>query len=128
MLTLQFIPEYELNGLSAEAKVNKVLGWVRKDRILVIQGKLDSEEEALLIQKTMESISKDFKGVEICSADYNLKEKTVQQKIKENIASWLTGNRVGFSIIGPASIVREIKKNPHQIELLFSNTSRKKRK
>ena len=125
MLTLQFIPHYELQGLDSDKKIKKILSWVRKDRILVVEGKLNSEEEALLIQKTMESISKDFKGVEICSIDY-ANEKTIPQKIKDNIASWLTGFKEGFSVVGPASIVREIKRNPNKIELLFSNTRKKK--
>jgi len=128
MLTLQFIPHYELTGLEKEDKIKKILSWIKKDRILIIEGRLSSNEEAFLIQKTMESISRDFKGVEICSVDYQYEEKTVQQKLKENIASWLVGGKVGFSIIGPASVVSEIKRNPHKIELLFKNSITKKKK
>jgi len=124
MLTLQFIPGYELKGLDINQKIRKILGLVRKDRILVIEGRLTNDEEVLLIQRTMEEISRDFKGVEICSVDYR-GNKTIQQRIRENIASWILGNNEGFSIIGPASIVREIKRNPDKIELLFKNKKKR---
>ena len=124
MLTLQFIPGYELKGMDIKKKIRKILGLVRKDRILVIEGRLTNDEEVLLIQRTMEEISRDFKGVEICSVDYR-GNKTIQQRIRENIASWILGNNEGFSIIGPASIVREIKRNPDKIELLFKNKKKR---
>ena len=125
MLTLQFMPGYELQGLDVNQKIRKILGLVRKDRILVIEGRLSSEEEALLIQRTMEEISREFKGVEICSVDYRKNEKTLPQKIREALASFILGGRDGFSIVGPASIVREIKRNPDKIELLFANKGKR---
>ena len=36
----------------------------------------------------------------------------------------LLGNRQGLTIIGPATIIKEIKKNPNKIELLTHPTKR----
>jgi len=69
MLTLQFVPYHELENLSQNQRISKLLRSVREDKIVLVEGKLNPEEEALLIQKTMEEISRSFKGVEICSID-----------------------------------------------------------
>ena len=69
MLTLQFIPYYELQNLTQAQRISKFLRSVRDNKIVLVEGKLDPQEEALLIEKTMEEINKNFKGVEICSVD-----------------------------------------------------------
>ena len=123
MVTIQFIPYHDIGNLETGQRINKILKNVRDNKIVLVEGRLDSEEEALLIERTMEEINKSFKGVEICSIDSSSGD--MFKKFKQGIARVLLGNRGGFTIIGPASLVREIRKDPNKIELLTVGKKRK---
>ena len=127
MLTLQFIPYYELQDLNQNQRITKLLRHVRENKIVLVEGKLDSEEEALLIQKTMEEINRSFKGVEICSIDNNTNSDLIK-RLRMALARMLMGNRGGFTVIGPASIVREIRKDPNKIEVLTGALKKTRRR
>ena len=127
MLTLQFIPYYELQDLNQNQRITKLLKHVRENKIVLVEGKLDSEEEALLIQKTMEEINRSFKGVEICSIDNNTNSDLIK-RLRMALARMLMGNRGGFTVIGPASIVREIRKDPNKIEVLTGALKKTRRR
>lgn len=118
-LTLQFVQHHEFDKLDEEEKVNKLLSIVKSNKILVLDGRLKAEEEAALIKMTMEQINKRFKGIEI--ATLNPSTKTVQglSKLRLDMASILLGRRQGLTVIGPASIVKEMRKDPNKI-LLFT--------
>ena len=89
-------------------------------------------EEADLIEITMEEISPKFKGIELSVIYPDKSKQDAMQKIKSSFANILLGNRQGMTIIGPASIVKKIEKNPDKIELftndLSNNRYRKKKK
>jgi len=121
MLTLQYLPYSEIEYLDSEKRVKKLLDIVRKERIILLEGKLRREEEALLIKSTMEVIDEIFKGIEIATVDPK-KDENVFRKIVSNI---LFKNRLGMTIIGPASIVKEIRKDPKKIELLMNSHSKR---
>lgn len=118
MLTLQFVPHHEMNTLTADEKVNKLLKIVKKNKIVLMEGRLKPAEETSLIQKTMESVSKQFKGIELCTISADKAEKNVLQQMKSALAKVLLGSNDGLTIIGPATVVKEIKRNPGKIELL----------
>jgi hypothetical protein len=120
MLTIQLVPNQELRGLNSDQKVGKIMKIVKQHKLTILEGKLTPHEEALLIQKTMEEISKDFKGVEICSVDYANSTKGWVETIREKMINMLTNGRSGMTIIGPASVIKQIKRNPKKIELLTS--------
>ena len=127
MLTLHFIPYHEIENLDQENKINKLLNIVKSNKIVLVEGKLKPEEEASLIQKTMQLIDRKFKGVEICGVDYRKKNEQFTDILKTNLARLLLGNRNGFTIIGPATIVREIRRDPNKIELLTSSIKKRRR-
>lgn len=118
MLTLQFIPYSEISPLSSEERVDKLLGIVKKNKIVLMQGKLKPAEETSLIQKTMEKVSKSFKGIELCTISSEKAEASLVTQMKSALAKVLLGGNDGLTIIGPATIVKEIKRNPDKIELL----------
>ncbi len=121
MLRLQFIPYTEVADLNSESKISKVLRIAKNNRIILLEGKLSAAEEALLIERTMSSINRSFKGIEICSVEGSSKEDWVN-KMRKALAKLLLGtNASGMTIIGPASIVKEIKRDPDKIELLTKN-------
>ena len=117
MLTLQYIPHHEFGSLSADEKLKKIMKSVREDKILIIEGKLDPTEESELIKRTMQAISRTFKGIEIATMDYEFKGDFFE-KIRKDIAHFLLRKRAGLTIVGPATIVKEIRKDPSKIELL----------
>lgn len=119
-LTLSFIPYADIEKLSSVARVKKILDIILKNRIVILQGRLESTEEASLIQSTMALIGriKKFKGVELAVVQPKNKED-VLDKIRLGIARALIGQRDALTIIGPAAIVREVKKDPSKIELLL---------
>jgi hypothetical protein len=129
MLTLQFIPYQEIEGLDSNERIKKILAVVKDEKIVVLEGRLKKEEEAELIQKTMEEISERFKGIEL-SVIYPPKNRnsTFGKTIKNNLAGMLFGERQGLTVIGPASIIKEIRKDPDKIQLLTQDKSKNRKK
>lgn len=127
MLTLQFIPYHEIEPLSSERRIYKLLSAVKKNKVILMQGRLKAEEEAELIQRTMEEVNKEFKGIELCTI-YPEKDKRnkLGEQLKSIVTKALIGYREGLTIIGPASIIKEIKRNPDKIELFTYPIKRKR--
>ena len=118
-ITIQFIPHSELASVNSENKLKKILKIVKENKIVIIEGKLKADEEAKLIENTMKQIDKSFKGIEIT----NFEEATnfdFFYKIKSGLARMLLGDKFGLSIIGPATLVKEIKRDPSKIELMVN--------
>lgn len=128
MLTLQFIPYAEIENLGSARRVKKILDIVKQDKIVLLEGRLKKEEETDLIQITMEEIDNKFKGIELSVIDPENKEDRLLKKMRKGLLNMLLGDRRGLTIIGPASIVKEIKKDPHKIELLTNEKTKKKGK
>ncbi len=117
MLTLQFVPYGDIEHLDSQGRITKLLDIVRDDKIVLMQGRLRPEEETLLIQRTMEQIADEFKGVEICTIFPQEKDLQFLKRIKKEMIKAILGNRDGITIIGPANIVKEIKRDINKIEL-----------
>ncbi len=120
-LKMQIIPFTELNSLSTAERVKKILNLVLDNRIVIIHGKLQAEEEARLIEDTMAIVGhvKGFRGIELAVIEPNLKEGNIFLRMKHGIAKSLIGESRALTIVGPASIVKEIKRDPKKIELLL---------
>jgi hypothetical protein len=127
MLTLQFVPYDQIRKLSTEDRIKKLLTMVKDEKILVLEGRLKKKEEAELIKRTMEEITEKFKGIEISVVYPDKKKVDIGGMIKQNLAELLLGERQGLTIIGPASLIKEIKKDPDKIQL-FTQEQRKKKK
>lgn len=128
MLTLQFVPYSEIEGLSSNKRIKKLLNVAKQDKIVLLEGRLKSEEEADLIRRTMEEIGPRFKGIELAVIYPNQKDDDdFLRKAKKEFINLLMGDRQGITIIGPATVVKEIKKDPNKIELL-TKESRKRSK
>ena len=118
MLTIQFVPHNEIQGLSSEQRIDKLLDIAKEEKIVLLEGKLRSHEEADLIAKTMASINKKFKGIELSVINpQDEKSKDILQKFREKFVNLILGNRRGFTIIGPATVVKKIKNDPEKIQL-----------
>ncbi len=129
-LTLQFIPHNQISDLGSARRVKKLIDIVKQDKIVLLEGRLKKEEEKDLIEITMEEINDKFKGIELAVINPEAKDAALLTKIRLGLMNTLLGERMGFTIIGPASIVKEIKQNPNKIELLTqeNNNNKKRRK
>ena len=125
MLTLQFIPYSEIKNLNTDGKINKLLNVVKKNEIVLMEGRLEPDEETKLIEQTMKEITSKFKGIEICTI-YPKKDKNLTTQLKSTLTQLLLGNKEGLTVIGPATIIKEIKRDPNKIQLL--TTGRRKNK
>lgn len=128
MLTLQFMPYSEIELLGSARRVKKLLDLVKEDKIVLLEGRLKKEEETDLIQITMEEIDEKFKGVELAVINPEIKGGPFFNTIKRSFVNMLLGNRTGFTIIGPATIVKEIKKDPDKIQLYTREKNNKNHK
>ena len=128
-LTLEFIPYGQIESLSSVGRIRKLLNTAKEGKIVLLQGRLKREEEAELIKTTMEEINKDFKGIELAVIypDAN-KEVAMFKKIQRGFVNMLLGDRQGLTIIGPANVVKSIKKDPNKIELLTKDVRNGKRR
>ncbi len=123
MLTLQFIPFHEIEHLSSEKRIKKLLSIVKSNKIALLEGRLKKHEEAELIKRTMEEIDDCFKGIELGVIYPEKKNMQLFEKIKMQFINMILGDRQGLTVIGPATIVKEIKQDPNKIQL-FTESSR----
>ncbi|MFW6282808.1 MAG: OapB/ArvB family protein [Minisyncoccales bacterium] len=121
-LSIQFIPFSEIRNLNSNERIKKILDIVLGNNIIILQGRLKPDEESRLIGDTMAMIGhvQDFKGIELAVISEN-GEKGLMNRVRNNLANIITRGEIGaVTIIGPASIVKEIKKDPKKIELFFN--------
>jgi len=121
-LSIQFMPYSEIRNLSDDDRIKKILKIILGNNILLLQGRLKSVEETRLIGDTMAMIGhvKGFKGIELAVISNNRKEKLFE-KMKKGIVNAISGGDLGaVTIIGPATIIKEIKRNPKKIELFLN--------
>jgi len=120
MISITFIPLEKFNEMRLEEKVDMIIEKSKRDEIIIIEGVLKPEEEMELIKKTMENISRIFRGIEIESLTAEeLKggHKNLVEKLRSKALDALMGRKRGITVIGPATIVKKIKKNPENISL-----------
>jgi hypothetical protein len=120
--SIQFLPFSEIRTLNSDDRIKKILSIILDNNILILQGRLTANEEARLIGDTMAMMGhiKNFKGIELAVISGNGKEGFFG-KMGKGIANALAGGDFSaITIIGPASIVKEMKRNPKKIELLLN--------
>lgn len=121
-LTLHFVPFSEIAKLRGLERIKKLLKIVLDNKVVVLQGRLRPEEESRLIEDTMIMIDnvKGFKGIELAVISGNSQEKNLFDKFRFGLAKAISGQQDAITIIGPASIVKEVKKDPTKLEIMMS--------
>ena len=119
--SIHIMPYSEIRELTITERVKKILQLVLGNRVVILQGKLRPEEEIRLIEDTMAMVDhiKTFKGIELAVVDSYRDDSSFFLKMRRGIARGLTGESNSLTVIGPASIVKEIKKDPSKIEVFF---------
>jgi len=120
-LTIHFMPYSEIAHEDAIGKIKKIMGFVLDQKIIILQGRLRPDEEARLIENSMTLIGNipGFQGVEIAAISGDDDHKGLFNKVRHNIARILVGEQDAITIIGPASVVKDIKRDPKKIELML---------
>ena len=120
-LTLHFMPFSEIAKLETVDRIKKLLKIILDNKVVILQGRLKPEEETRLIEDTMIMIGniKGFKGVELAVISQDVGEQTMMDKVKGGIAKALVGQQDALTIIGPASVVKEMKKDPKKLEVMM---------
>ncbi len=127
MVTFQFVPYHEMEYLSSAKRIHKLMNIVKNDKIVIMAGRLKKHEEADLIELTMEEIGPSFSGVELSVIYPDNDQHQGIKRLKSSVVNMIMGDRQGFTIVGPASVVKKIVKNPNKIEL-FTKEGRTKRR
>ena len=110
MASVNFISQAKLEGLNSEEKLNFILGEVKKGQILVLEKGLTAEEQAKLIEMTMEKINEKFAGIEMES--YVNEKPSFLEKI-------FGRKKVRLTIIGPADKIKTIYKDKDIIKAVI---------
>jgi hypothetical protein len=119
---LHIMPHGEIQNLSIQERVKKLLKLVLGNRVIVLQGRLRAEEEIRLIEDTMAMVDhvKDFKGIELAVIEHDMKEAGLMYKLRRNLAKSLVGDQSALTVIGPAAVVKDIRRDPKKLEVFFS--------
>ena len=120
-LTIHFMPYSEIVHEDSIGRIKKIMGVVLKNKIIILQGKLLPDEEARLIENSMTLIGNipGFQGIEIAGLSGENENRGLFEKVRHNIAKILVGEQDAITIIGPASVVKDITKDPKKIELML---------
>lgn len=120
-LSLHIIPFSEIRDMGITERIKKILHLVLANKVIILQGRLRVEEEIRLIEDTMAMVDhiKSFKGIELAVIEPDMGNENMFMKIRKGIAKTLVGHHNALTIIGPASIVKEIKKDPKKLEVLL---------
>ena len=118
-LSLHLMPFSEIKDLSISDRVKKILKLVLGNKVVILQGRLRPEEEIRLIEDTMAMVDyvKEFKGIELAVIEPDFREASFFFKVKRGIANTLIGNNTAMTVVGPASLVKDIKKDPKKLEV-----------
>ncbi len=119
-LTIHFIPHSEIAKLATVDRIKKLLKIILDNKVIVLQGRLSPDEESRLIEDTMIMIGniKGFKGVELAVISSD-QDATLFDKFRFGLAKFISGAHNAITIIGPASIVKEMKKDPTKLEVMM---------
>lgn len=125
-LSIHFMPLEAFQVLGRDEKLEMLVERSKEEEITVVEGLLKPDEEMDLIKATMEEIEGEeennkFTGVEIGSItlkrSWLKKKKSLSQKLKALLLKYLIGRERGLTVIGPASLVKEVKQNPEKLTL-----------
>ena len=121
-LTLKFIPFSEISKLDSLERIKKLLDIILDKKVVILQGRLRPEEETRLIEDTMIMIDKikGFKGVELEVISGDSGDQGFFEKMRQGLAKFISGQQDAITIIGPASVVKEMKKDPGKLEVMVN--------
>jgi len=113
-LEIEFLSYNMIKEKKGHEKISFILYKIKEGKILILEEPLTSLEEAKLIEETMISVDEKFKGVEVAT----LGEEN--RSFASKIATALLGIRKGITVIGPATVIKKIRKEKAPQKILMS--------
>lgn len=113
MLKIRYISIDRLNSLRTNSKIDLIIEHIKENNIILVDGRLKSRDEAELIRRTMIDLHKEFQifhGVEMVSLQDGF-------QTKKGVMGIFRKEPKGITIIGPASIITEMKQQTDHVEL-----------
>ncbi len=111
-LEVDFVPFSSIRQKTPEQKVSFLMERVTAGKVVVIEGTLDPEEEAMLIKSTMKRITDEFPGIELCTLSGDeYRKKGLVESIQDRLLKAL-GHRKGIVVVGPAALIKQVKRSP----------------
>ncbi|MGB9635203.1 MAG: OapB/ArvB family protein [Candidatus Micrarchaeia archaeon] len=111
-IRIEFVSSNILGGMDSKRRVDYLIDVIKKGYIIVLEERLDREDEKLLLEKTMGLIDDRFTGIEISSlGEY-------KEDWRNTIIRMLGGKTGGMTVIGPAKLIKAIKNEKDKINLL----------
>ena len=108
-LKMDFLSSSALESSTSMETVSMIVDRVKKGDLVVIEGGLTPEEEAELIETTMREIDvENFMGIDIYTVE----------KDKTSFFGLSRKKTVGMTIIGPANVMKEVKKKSNFISMI----------
>jgi hypothetical protein len=96
--------------------LENVFSEIKKGSIVIVDAKLQPEEEARIIEETMNRVDLKFKGIEISTLELSSnKENKLASIIKDKIYKLISGKERGITLIGSANIIKKIERNPEEL-------------
>jgi hypothetical protein len=121
MLNIYFLPHNKLVSMRRDERIGFILEKAHS-QIIIIEGRLKSTEEAMLIRQTMNMFDeKEFSGIEIAVLHDNHELKGLQM-YRQKILQWLSGKKSCITIIGPATIIQEMVQHPEMVQMRFDDS------
>ena len=109
--SIDLISNEMLDRMGREEKIGFVIENVKSGKILVLENGLDPQEEADLIERTMNEIDHDkFIGIEMES--YEMKKESLWSR-------FIKKNRTRMEVIGPADLLKTIYKDGNVIRAMI---------
>lgn len=111
-IRIEFISSSVLNGMDSNARVGYLIKIIRSGSLVVLEERLTPEEEKLLIEETMNIVDDRFTGIEISSLGGE------GSSWRDSLIRMLGGKTGGLTVIGPAKMIKAIKKDGNKINVL----------
>lgn len=120
-LEISFLPYEEFSRIGIDRAIEIILDKTRQNNLVIIEGGLTSEEEMNLIEKTMEKVNYRYKGIELCSLSRSqlINNDNLWNRFVNLFLNLLGRRSGGITLVGPAKIIKEIKRHPDKISLLI---------
>ncbi len=110
-LKMDFLSSDALKDQSSMEKISMIVEKVKCGEVLVMEGGLEPEEEAELIETTMREIDvESFVGIDI----YTL------EKDETSFFGLSKKKTVGITVIGPANIMKQVKRKSNFLSMVAS--------
>ncbi|PKM92436.1 MAG: hypothetical protein CVU81_00485 [Euryarchaeota archaeon HGW-Euryarchaeota-1] len=114
-----FLPMSKLDDKADVDIFKKIISEVRQGNLVLIEKNISPLFEGQLIKETMKSVDDNFEGIEFVRLDLSEKKSGFLDFIRTSLSKFLVGERA-LTLIGPSSIIKNIKRNPNAISMFVN--------